>query len=281
MGPTGTGKSTFINAASGSNLRVGNDLQSCTAKVEPSEEFRVEGKRVILLDTPGFDDTEKEDVDILEEIADYMAKTYKEKRLLSGILYFHNIASKRMGGIAVRNLRLFRSLCGDNSLKSVVIVTNMWGEVDPATGQTREAQLKTNDNFFKPVVDSGGRFMQHHNTKESALEIVRSLLPKQNQEVLTIQAEMVDRGLSLDETEAAKQLLRDFDGLIQNIQRRIEREEQLLQGDSPKDRKKRQAGIKRMRKSIRELEDRKQMVGRGSTALHVAFLRTMKRLFKF
>ena len=91
MGATGSGKSTvssvcltiiarnssdclqFINLASGSNLRVGTGLESCTAEVQLADKFTLDGRSVTLIDTPGFDDTSKSDSDILEMIAAFLA----------------------------------------------------------------------------------------------------------------------------------------------------------------------------------------------------------------
>ena len=63
----------FINLASGSNLRIGMGLESCTAEVQLSDEFTFDGRTVILIDTPGFDDTSKSDAEILEIIAAFLA----------------------------------------------------------------------------------------------------------------------------------------------------------------------------------------------------------------
>lgn len=68
--PTGSGKSSFINLVRGSNLRVGEDLESCTTEVQTSVVFELDGKRTILVDTPGFDDTAKSDAEVLSVIAD-------------------------------------------------------------------------------------------------------------------------------------------------------------------------------------------------------------------
>ena len=91
MGATGSGKSTvsrvhplkttrnssaclqFINFASGSNLRIGMGLKSCTAEVQLSNEFTLDDRRIVLIDTPGFDDTSKSDTDILKIIAAFLA----------------------------------------------------------------------------------------------------------------------------------------------------------------------------------------------------------------
>jgi hypothetical protein len=62
----------FINAVSKSNLTVGHTLTSCTSEIHFSEPFDMEGREVVLFDTPGFDDTNKTDVDILTEIAVFL-----------------------------------------------------------------------------------------------------------------------------------------------------------------------------------------------------------------
>ena len=65
----------FINCASGSSLRVGTGLESCTDEVNPVDAFALDGRPVVLIDTPGFDDTSKSDTDILNSIAAYLAST--------------------------------------------------------------------------------------------------------------------------------------------------------------------------------------------------------------
>jgi len=65
----------FINVASHSSLRVGMDLESCTSEVQLANEFTIDGRRVVLIDTPGFDDTTKTDTMILKNIATFLATT--------------------------------------------------------------------------------------------------------------------------------------------------------------------------------------------------------------
>ena len=93
MGATGSGKTSvryrvltncsleltrdlqLINMGSGSDLRIGTNLKSCTAEVQLANEFTLDGQRVLLVDTPGFDDTFKSDTDILKLIAAFLATT--------------------------------------------------------------------------------------------------------------------------------------------------------------------------------------------------------------
>jgi len=49
-------------------------LGSCTSSVQLSEPFEVDGQRVRLIDTPGFDDDTKSDTEVLTMIADYLAR---------------------------------------------------------------------------------------------------------------------------------------------------------------------------------------------------------------
>ena len=63
----------FINLASGSKLDVGTSLKSCTEEVQVSKQFTVDDRPVVLVDTPGFHDTFKSDMDVLNSIAQWMA----------------------------------------------------------------------------------------------------------------------------------------------------------------------------------------------------------------
>jgi predicted GTPase len=58
-----------------SNLQTSAGLRSCTEVVTATAPFDLDGKRVVLIDTPGFDDTTKSDSDILKLIADFLANS--------------------------------------------------------------------------------------------------------------------------------------------------------------------------------------------------------------
>ena len=63
----------FVNLVSGSELGVGDGLESYTSVVQPGKPFILDGRRVVLIDTPGFDDTTRSDVDILSTVALFLA----------------------------------------------------------------------------------------------------------------------------------------------------------------------------------------------------------------
>ncbi|KAJ8521897.1 hypothetical protein ONZ45_g1470 [Pleurotus djamor] len=209
MGATGSGKTTFINKVSGSELRIGRGLQSCTTAVQLSKPFELDDRWVTLIDTPGFDDTTKSDTDVLTMIAAFLASTYEKGATLAGVIYMHRISDFRMGGISTRNFKMFRKLCGETTLRNVVLVSNMWGEVAPELGEARERELATQEMFFKPVLDKGAQFLRHDNTTEGAQAILCHIT--RNQPIaLRIQNELVDEKKDISETAAGEELGREL-----------------------------------------------------------------------
>ncbi|KAH8810452.1 P-loop containing nucleoside triphosphate hydrolase protein [Flagelloscypha sp. PMI_526] len=210
MGATGTGKTAFVNLVSGSDLRVGTGLQSCTAEIQMSRPFELDGHRVTLIDTPGFDDTETSDFDILKLISENLAELYREGKKLTGVIYIHRISDFRFGGVARKNFTMFRQLCGKTVLKNVVIVTNMWGDVDEEEGEARENELRNDPEFFKPAMDNHAAMLRHDGSPESATVIVQKML-KNRPKPLRIQRELVDEQKDLSHTSAGKELTRELE----------------------------------------------------------------------
>ncbi|KAG2157890.1 P-loop containing nucleoside triphosphate hydrolase protein [Suillus bovinus] len=208
MGATGSGKTTFINMASGSDLRVGMGLESCTNEVQTSQSFMLDGKRVVLIDTPGFDDTTKSDTDVLKMIAAYLQTMHKQERLLSGVIYMHRISDVRVGGTSRRDFTMFQELCGKEAYNNVLMVTNMWGDVNEADAVAREQELREKDIFFKPILDNGALLLRHMNDQESAHKILQKLTGI-DPVVLRIQSELAAVN-DITQTGAFAQLNREL-----------------------------------------------------------------------
>ena len=113
-----------------------------------------------------------------------------------------------MGGTTLKNLAVFKDLCGRDSLKNVILVTTMWDEVqDQSTGSEREKELLS--NFWKDMVDHGSRTYRFGGSPESAWEIINHLDlngSRERRTSLQIQREMVDENTPFDQTSAAKTL---------------------------------------------------------------------------
>ncbi|TEA13924.1 hypothetical protein C8034_v003990 [Colletotrichum sidae] len=197
MGVTGSGKSSFISGYCGQQVKVGHELNSCTSVVEVFPFELSPGQTVYLIDTPGFDDTERSDTDVLRAIAHWLNESYKNKVLLRGIIYFHRILDVRMQGSAKKNILMFKKLCGNDALRNVALVTSMWDKVPKPEAEARERQL----------VETPHMALRHDNTAASALAVARRLVDGGGPPVkLDVQDEMIDRRKLLDQTEAWQEL---------------------------------------------------------------------------
>jgi hypothetical protein len=84
---------------------------------------------VVLIDTPGFDDTYKSDAEVLEMIATFLAETYSQDMLLTGIILLQPISGNRVQGNERKRTRLFEKVCGPGAFSKVIIATTMWDDL--------------------------------------------------------------------------------------------------------------------------------------------------------
>lgn len=138
------------------------------------------------------------------------------------MIYLHRISDIRVGGVSRRSFISLRNLCGDETLKNIVIVTNMWGLVKPGDGEAREAELKTNPAFFQAALKRGAQIYRHDNTTSSAERIVR-FITKNHPRELTVQHEMVTLERPLSDTTVGLQVKEDLNSYITSLQNEVEK----------------------------------------------------------
>ncbi|KAF7544072.1 hypothetical protein G7Z17_g10241 [Cylindrodendrum hubeiense] len=206
MGVTGSGKSSFISLCSDQPVEIGHTLGACTSTVDVYAYDMSPDSTVYLIDTPGFDDTNRSDTEILREIATWLGDSYRNEILLHGIIYLHRITDIRMQGSARKNLIMFRQLCGENALKKVVLTTTMWDKISSEEGIERESQLKETEDFWGWMLAKGSSCHRHCNTVASARQIIH-LLANHNTPIVTdLQKQLVDQGFELVQTSAGREM---------------------------------------------------------------------------
>jgi hypothetical protein len=159
----------------------------------------------------------------------------------------HRISDPRTGGMAKKNLRMFRELCGEKTLANVVIVTTNWSRVGKEEGEDRENELRK--GFFKPLVEEGARMFRHDNSVKGALTILSSLLHEKG--VTTKIAEELHEGKELVDTSAGAVLSAD----IKAMEARHKEEMLELKRDMEKANRAKDAELKwQLEQEHRELE---------------------------
>lgn len=169
--------------------------------------FQYRSRRVVLIDTPGFDDSNRTDTEILQGISVHLSQTYEDGIKLSGIIYLHRITDTRMTGSSLKNLQLFKALCGENFYGHVVLATTMWDELDEFSlshdkAIAREKELVDKSSWWGYMVHRGSKVFRHTGNTESALQVVSYLVDLGSTAVLDIQREMVDENRNLENTSA-------------------------------------------------------------------------------
>ncbi|KAI5998380.1 hypothetical protein F5J12DRAFT_850045 [Pisolithus orientalis] len=225
MGPTDSGKTTFIDRAVG-RPDVGHGSTSCTKEVRPVRYPHPDGVRnVVLIDTPGCNNSFMTDFEVLWKIAEWLNATYSRKIKLNGILYFHRILDNRIEEAPSRNYKIFKELCGKDNYKNVIFVTTMWDQVWEEIGSEREQDLQS--DFWREMISLGSTTRRFEGTTESARDIIDAVSFSRLAErrPLQIQREMVDKHLPLDKTSAGKMVSRllslrlGSDGILARIRK--------------------------------------------------------------
>ncbi|KAI6010020.1 P-loop containing nucleoside triphosphate hydrolase protein [Pisolithus marmoratus] len=212
IGRTGSGKSSFIDKVmtGGMGEGVGHHLTSCTRKVKATR-CTFEESGVVLVDTPGFDDTRMSDSDVLKMVSIWLNQKYQRGTTLAAILWFHRITDNHMVEVPLKNLRVFEKLCGKNALPKVILVTTMWDEVDDDVGEERLRELK--DTRWKTMILQGSKTHKYMNTRKSAMQLIRPIIHWQQemtQKGVQLQEETSALGLGLGETISGRELPEDI-----------------------------------------------------------------------
>ncbi|KAF5356830.1 hypothetical protein D9756_006607 [Leucocoprinus leucothites] len=219
MGPTGVGKSTFIQIITGpyfSNEGVGHQLRSATSDVR-AVRITFKGGNIpnlVLVDTPGFDDTYKTDYQILESIAVWLKSVHRSLRI-AGILYMHNITETRIPSSVSKNFEMFQKLCGEKFYDKVILVTTMWPDENAFTYKPEEQAEYEKRN--EELVNDYWDIMIKSGSKDIVNEIANTESNAQvriSDQVMRIQKELVDEHKLLPQTKAGKHLHRFIQDLV-------------------------------------------------------------------
>jgi len=182
------GKSTFINALlDKAHMPVGTQMTGCTTDIDyevidpiPVNDPRLNDRRLVIVDTPGFDNARSSlnDTAILEKIVDWLERHCRNKITLGGIIYLHDISLCRYSSIAKYDLTVLRASFGksEENFEKVVFVTSKWDRVTPEEGRGREVELR---DIWKGLIQHGSevrQFQKGDDATRNAWDIVNILL---------------------------------------------------------------------------------------------------------
>ncbi|RXW20558.1 hypothetical protein EST38_g5290 [Candolleomyces aberdarensis] len=224
-------------------------LRSCTQHVQPvviseaelpsecgSLREKLSGRRIVLVDTPGFDDTCMGNGGILVRVAAWLEESYRKGMLVGGVIYLHNISCDSFGKSAVTNLKIFERLCGVKSMKMVKIVTTKWDVINPGRGEAFLEELEK--DFWKLLLERQAVVHRVRPEQESSKfsaerydapweivdKIVEAMMDRDR--TLQIQHELVEQKRFLKETEAGATVraeLKDRRGALKDVKKAMKK----------------------------------------------------------
>ncbi|KAJ5722616.1 hypothetical protein N7488_000651 [Penicillium malachiteum] len=146
FGSPGSGKSSFIARCTETTVGPADGLPSSTNSIGVYE-YKLHGRRIYLIDTPGFCHPDRSDVDTIKTLATYLGASYANGRRIQGVLLLHSITAGRgMTATDIRNIRMVMTICGFQSCRNIGIVTTNWPS---ETNNTQLNMIKAwNQNAF-------------------------------------------------------------------------------------------------------------------------------------
>ncbi|KAF9489921.1 hypothetical protein BDN71DRAFT_1455359 [Pleurotus eryngii] len=179
LGPTGSGRSTFINAAIGDEhceasgsmkrtARLSDDSPSSLdpiTKVVQRVHYKTSDRKFVFIDTPGLD---------LEEFTPAKsALRLPNGRLVDGIIYLHRVNTPRVTTSPQTYEKVFQGLVGNEWEKKTLFATTMWKEVDNSKGEDRQQKLE--ETYWQQAKQRGAKVDRFLGERDDAWRLINRL----------------------------------------------------------------------------------------------------------
>lgn len=135
-------------------------------------------------------------------------------------MYLHRITDDRMDGGAVRSLKLFRNICGENFYQNTVMFTTMWDKSNDTTALERNEKELIGEHW-KELISGGAMYARGYNKKEGCDEIL-SLIVQRQPMTAKLQEEVGDQGMEVGDTVAGAFLWADLGREVEKMKKIFE-----------------------------------------------------------
>ena len=234
MGATGSGKSNFIKLTGakrktlssqkaqkpivGHTIEYGNSQDTEIQDVQVYELYH-NTRRILLVDTPGFDDSPKCYAEILELLASWLSTSYYFKQAPVGFIYLQPINDSRINDSTPRRLDLFHRLCGSKAMKTVTLITTMWDKDFLQEEQyyvKREIFLKRR---WAKMTKQEVVALRSYNRKTDTPSLIDRILRQSSPVELSVQVQLVEDEISLAFTDIGCELMTNISSLHRDLSR--------------------------------------------------------------
>lgn len=212
---------------------------------------KIGGRRIILLDTPGFDDSGIENLGLLYDIFSVLYSLALGKYLfpIHGVVFLHDISEVRFSGSQRKTLEILRALCGESRMGNVIVGTMRWSPEGSAKFKKEEAREQTFLGEHWDGIYKTRRWKTEHDIHVPT-QIVTDLLEKPPV-ILLAQEEILD---AVGDTTVGRLLVPEARAEVEKLQRETAEKKQQLEEQMAKN----SAEAEKLR---RELERQRKTAG--------------------
>lgn len=186
---------------------------------------RVGKRKVFLLDTPGFDDSARDNLEVLSEIMSqlYLLALQPDDFSMQGVVFLHDMNEVRFGGSQKKTLSILKALVGEEHLGNVVIGSTFWDNSKLQQQEQRERELT--DQHWGGIYKT---MRLPHNDKGAAVAIINELFTRAPA-LLLAQEEILKPPHTVEMTTVGKLAVPEGRLELENLQREREERERAFE----------------------------------------------------
>lgn len=171
--------------------------------------------RVHLVDTPGFNDLQRTNIQILQELVFWLSQSNEKGFFLDGILYLHNILAPRFEGSIRQSFEIMKEIVGENNYSCVYLAATFWDEAlnrgIPYFHEASDRHDQLEDHFWRPLIDGGAQMCLPPDDETSELigygwakGMIEYFVRKRTKHQLLIQTELSAPYTRISDTSAGR-----------------------------------------------------------------------------
>lgn len=163
---------------------------------------KLKNNPILLLDTPGFDDSARQNIDVLSDIVSnlHLFTLRSQEIKVRGVIFLYDISENRFNGSQAKTLEILKGLCGDECMGHVIVGTTMWDQNSTKFPKQVAREKQFCKKYWKGINKTIRLF---DNDESAASQILLDLLDLPPVRLL-VQKEMMQPPHTLENTTVGK-----------------------------------------------------------------------------